>query len=141
VRALLSAALGWVVGLPALRLKGIYLAIATLAFNVIVEEVITRWEGLTGGNTGQHLKPVEILGMKLDGDASFYYLCLALTVLGYPRAHEPAALAHGTRVRGDPRLRDLGLLHGRQSRHLQDHVLRAVGRAHRQSAGALYATR
>jgi branched-chain amino acid transport system permease protein len=79
--ALLSGALGWVLGLPALRLKGIYLAIATLAFNVIVEEVTARWESLTGGNSGQHLKPIELLGMKFDGDASFYYLCLALTVL------------------------------------------------------------
>ena len=79
--ALFSAAVGWVVGLPALRLKGIYLAIATLAFNVIVEEVATRWEGLTGGNSGLHLKPVELFGLNLGGDASFYYLCLGLTVL------------------------------------------------------------
>ncbi|MFY9315029.1 MAG: branched-chain amino acid ABC transporter permease [Burkholderiales bacterium] len=79
--ALLSAAFGWVVGLPALRLKGIYLAIATLAFNVIVEEAITRWEGLTGGNSGLHLKPIELAGYRLDGDTSFYYLCLGLTAL------------------------------------------------------------
>ncbi|HTN27245.1 MAG TPA: branched-chain amino acid ABC transporter permease [Burkholderiales bacterium] len=79
--ALFSAAAGIIVGLPALRLKGIYLAIATLAFNVIVEEIITRWESLTGGNSGKHLKPVELFGMKLDDDASFYYLCLVLTVL------------------------------------------------------------
>lgn len=79
--ALLAAALGWLLGLPALRLKGIYLAIATLAFNVIIEEVTARWESLTGGNTGLHLKPVEIFGMKVDGDAGFYYLCLALAVL------------------------------------------------------------
>ena len=79
--ALFSAAVGIIVGLPALRLKGIYLAIATLAFNVIVEEIITRWHSLTGGNEGKHLKPVEILGWKLESDAEFYYLCLALTVL------------------------------------------------------------
>jgi len=71
-------------GLPALRLKGIYLAIATLAFNVIVEEVTARWEGLTGGNSGLHLKPIELFGMQFDGDASFYYLCLALTVPVHP---------------------------------------------------------
>src|SRR5512134_2909098 len=41
--ALLAAAVGIVVGLPALRLKGIYLAIATLAFGVIVEEILARW--------------------------------------------------------------------------------------------------
>jgi branched-chain amino acid transport system permease protein len=79
--ALFSAALGIIIGLPALRLKGIYLAIATLAFNVIVEEIITRWHGLTGGNEGKHLKPVDLFGWKLESDAEFYYLCLALTVL------------------------------------------------------------
>lgn len=78
--ALSSAAFGWALGLPALRLKGIYLAIATIAFNVIIEEVITRWEGLTGGNSGLHLKPIELFGFKLDGDQSFYYLCLGLTI-------------------------------------------------------------
>ena len=79
--ALFSAVAGLIVGLPALRLKGIYLAIATLAFNVIVEEIITRWESLTGGNSGKHLKPVDLFGLQLDTDAGFYYLCLVLTVL------------------------------------------------------------
>jgi len=79
--ALFSAAAGLIVGLPALRLKGIYLAIATLAFNVIVEEIIARWHSLTGGNEGKHLKPVEMSGWTLESDAEFYYLCLALTVL------------------------------------------------------------
>jgi branched-chain amino acid transport system permease protein len=67
--ALFSAVVGVIVGLPALRLKGIYLAIATLAFNVIVEEIITRWES------------VEIFGYRLSSQESFYYLCLALTAL------------------------------------------------------------
>jgi branched-chain amino acid transport system permease protein len=79
--ALLSAAVGIVVGLPALRLKGIYLAIATLAFGVIVEEIAARWESLTGGNSGLHVKPIELFGAKLDGDADFYYLVLALTAV------------------------------------------------------------
>jgi branched-chain amino acid transport system permease protein len=79
--ALFSAAVGIIVGLPALRLKGVYLAIATLAFNVIVEEIVTRWESVTGGNQGKLLKPIELFGYKLTSGASFYYLCLALTVL------------------------------------------------------------
>ena len=79
--ALFAAIAGLIVGLPALRLKGIYLAIATLAFNVIVEEIITRWHGLTGGNEGKHVKPVELLGWTLDSDEAFYYLCLVLTVV------------------------------------------------------------
>ncbi|MGH7187051.1 MAG: branched-chain amino acid ABC transporter permease, partial [Pseudomonadota bacterium] len=79
--ALFAAVAGIIVGLPALRLKGIYLAIATIAFNVIVEEIITRWHGLTGGNEGKHVKPVDLFGWKLESDAEFYYLCLALTVI------------------------------------------------------------
>nr|HMS80225.1 branched-chain amino acid ABC transporter permease [Burkholderiaceae bacterium] len=49
---LLSAGVGVVVGVPALRVKGIYLGIATLAFGFIVEEVFARWESVTGGNAG-----------------------------------------------------------------------------------------
>lgn len=79
--ALFAAAIGVIVGLPALRLKGIYLAIATLAFNVIVEEIITRWDAVTGGSRGMHLKAVQLFGYPLTSDASFYYLCLALTAL------------------------------------------------------------
>jgi branched-chain amino acid transport system permease protein len=79
--ALLSAAVGIIVGLPALRLKGIYLAIATLAFNVIVEEIITRWESLTGGNSGKMLRAIDLFGYRLTSQESFYYLCLGLTVL------------------------------------------------------------
>src|SRR6186997_1284606 len=79
--ALFSAAIGIIVGLPALRLKGIYLAIATFAFNVIVEEIITRWESVTGGNSGKMLKAIEMFGWRLSSPESFYYLCLALTVL------------------------------------------------------------
>jgi branched-chain amino acid transport system permease protein len=79
--ALFAAVVGVIVGLPALRLKGIYLAIATLAFNVIVEEIITRWESVTGGNQGKLLKAVEIFGYRLSSQESFYYLCLALTAL------------------------------------------------------------
>ena len=45
-----------VVGLPALRVKGIYLGIATLAFGFIVEEVFARWESVTGGNAGMHVQ-------------------------------------------------------------------------------------
>ncbi len=78
---LLSALVGMVVGLPALRVKGIYLGIATLAFGFIVEEVFARWESVTGGNAGTHLKAPDLLGWKLDTNESFYGLCLVVTVL------------------------------------------------------------
>ena len=78
---LIAAAVGVVVGLPALRVKGIYLAIATLAFGFIVEEVFARWESVTGGNAGIHLTAPDVFGFKLDTDVSFYFACLVVTVL------------------------------------------------------------
>lgn len=79
--AALSAAVGVVVGLPALRVKGIYLGIATLAFGFIVAEVFARWESVTGGNAGMTVGPARMFGWTADTAASFYYLCLVLAVL------------------------------------------------------------
>ena len=77
---LLSAAVGVVVGLPALRVKGIYLGIATLSFGFIVVEVLARWESVTGGNAGIRVNPPELFGFKLDSAAGFYFLCLAIAI-------------------------------------------------------------
>jgi branched-chain amino acid transport system permease protein len=79
--AVVSAFVGVIVGLPALRLKGIYLGIATLAFGFIVEEVFARWEGVTGGNAGKHVKAPDLFGWTLDSGESFYYLCFVVAVL------------------------------------------------------------
>ncbi|HSV53664.1 MAG TPA: branched-chain amino acid ABC transporter permease [Burkholderiaceae bacterium] len=78
---LLSAAVGVVVGLPALRVKGIYLGIATLSFGFIVEEVLARWESVTGGNSGIHVKHPDVFGWKVDSGEEFYFVCLAIAVL------------------------------------------------------------
>ena len=79
--ALLSGVAGLIVGVPALRLKGIYLAIATMAFGFIVEEVVTRWEHVTGGNSGKQLAQIDLFGFAINSDTRFYYLCLALVVI------------------------------------------------------------
>ncbi len=72
---------GVVVGLPALRVKGIYLGIATLAFGFIVEEGLARWESVTGGNAGMHVKSPAMFGWELSGSIEFYFLCLVVLVL------------------------------------------------------------
>ena len=77
----LSAAVGIVVGLPALRLKGIYLGMATLSFGFIVEEVLARWESVTNGNAGVTVKKPEMFGWVIDSNEGFYFLCLTLTVV------------------------------------------------------------
>jgi len=83
--AALSAAVGVIVSLPAMRIKGIYLAIATQAFGFIVEEVLARWESVTGGNSGRNVPGLTLFGWELGSGAGFYYVCLivcALATLG-----------------------------------------------------------
>ena len=80
VAALVAAATGVVVGLPALRVKGIYLAIATLAFGFIVVEVFARWESVTGGNAGKHVQALRAFGWSADDDVSFYFVCLVVAI-------------------------------------------------------------
>ncbi len=78
----LTGAVGALVGFPALRLSGIYLVIATIAFGFIIEEVAARWESVTNGNEGMRVKAVELFGFTLARDGpAFYYLCLAVLVL------------------------------------------------------------
>ncbi|HYS11985.1 MAG TPA: branched-chain amino acid ABC transporter permease [Burkholderiaceae bacterium] len=79
--ALVAGAVGVVVGLPALRVRGIYLAIATMAFGFIVEEVTARWESVTGGNSGLQVHAPAIAGFKFESTAALYYLCLSFAVV------------------------------------------------------------
>jgi branched-chain amino acid transport system permease protein len=81
VAGALGAATGVVVGLPALRVKGIYLGIATLSFGFIVEEVFARWESVTGGNAGKMVGQAQAFGWTADSGTSFYFICLATAVL------------------------------------------------------------
>ena len=76
----LAAMAGVVVGLPALRVKGMYLAIATLSFGFIVEEALARWERVTGGNAGKSVPAPQVFGYSLDSTESFYFLCLVCVV-------------------------------------------------------------
>jgi len=77
----IATACGLVVGLPALRMTGIYLAIATLAFSVIIQEVFTRWESVTHGLSGLAVEKARIFGISFESDTAFYYLCLFFLVV------------------------------------------------------------
>ena len=77
----LSAAVGVIVGLPALRVKGIYLAIATLSFGFIVEEVLARWESVTNGNAGIAVGAPAFFGIGLGSSEAFFYIALATCVV------------------------------------------------------------
>lgn len=76
----ITTAAGLIVGLPALRMTGIYLTIATLAFSVIIQEVFSRWESVTHGFSGMKVDKPTIFGVAFNSDTSFYYLCLGFLV-------------------------------------------------------------
>jgi branched-chain amino acid transport system permease protein len=78
--ALIAALFGFLLGLPALRLEGPYLAIATLGFGLTVTQVIGRIE-LFGGRQGLHAPELMIGSWHLNTDRDFYYLLMTITVL------------------------------------------------------------
>jgi branched-chain amino acid transport system permease protein len=80
--SVLAAASGVLVGLPALRMTGVYLTIATLAFALIIQEVFTRWDHVTHGLKGRPVDKPVIFGVSFASDWAFYFLCLAVLIAG-----------------------------------------------------------
>jgi branched-chain amino acid transport system permease protein len=78
---ILAGLAGVVIGVPALRLMGIYLAIATFAFAIVIEEVFSRWESVTMGYTGLMVEPIYFGSMEMSDGIPFYFLCLVVLVL------------------------------------------------------------
>ena len=78
---IISFLVGAIIGIPILRLSGMYLAIATLALCFIAEHVFIRWEHFTGGNRGLAVPYEEIFGISLTNSAVFYYLCLFFLII------------------------------------------------------------
>jgi branched-chain amino acid transport system permease protein len=78
---LMTALVGMVFGIPSGRLKGLYLTIATLAGQFIIEYLMLHWESLTKGTMGITLPPATLFSLSVQGDRSFYYLIL-LTLIG-----------------------------------------------------------
>lgn len=77
---LLVAALGLVVGLPALRVSSHYLALATLAFVWTVQVILIDWSSMTGGSPGMSLGR-DKMGIGWLTDVQYYYVILVVTVL------------------------------------------------------------
>jgi len=78
--ALATAVFGFLIGLPALRLEGPYLSIATLGFGLTITRVIGRIE-FFGGRQGLHAPELTIGPWHLNTDRDFYYLLITLTVI------------------------------------------------------------
>jgi len=74
VAGFVAAFLGVIVGLPSLRVKGLYLAIATLAAHFILSFAFREWDAVTGGVSGTSIPRANLFGFELVGDRRNFYL-------------------------------------------------------------------
>jgi len=72
----LTMGVGMMFGAPAARIKGLYLAIATLASQFIIEDFFARADWFSGGSSGSMAEPISLFGFAFDTDQSFYYVAL-----------------------------------------------------------------
>lgn len=78
---LLSAAFGALLAIPALRVQGHYLAIATLGFALVIQQALLQWEGMTGGRAGLFVPRPSFGGYELSEDFSYYYVLLIIVAV------------------------------------------------------------
>ena len=79
---IVSGAVGAVFGLPSLKIKGLYLAIATLASQFIIQWVIVHWQWVSGGVFGTvETPPMQIFGWELNTAVKKYYLSLCWLIV------------------------------------------------------------
>jgi branched-chain amino acid transport system permease protein len=77
----ISGITGVIIGIPCLRLRGLYLAMATMSFGVIVEYILFHWIGLTNGPMGMVVPPLSILGFQIDNHTRFYYFIVSAVII------------------------------------------------------------
>jgi len=79
VAAIISALFGLLIGLPTLRLKGDYLAIATLGFGEIVRNILNNWDSLTNGPMGiQKIPMPDIFGFTINPYKKYSFLVMVI---------------------------------------------------------------
>lgn len=71
-----AAVVGIAFGLPSLRIRGLYVVIATLAAQFLLMFVFVHWQSVTNGDVGLNIAPAEIFGFQLNTDVRAYYLIL-----------------------------------------------------------------
>jgi branched-chain amino acid transport system permease protein len=78
---LITAMVGMVFGIPSVRLKHLYLTVATLAGQFIIEYTLVHWETLTGGPEGIILPQASLFGLDITADRNFFwviFVCFAV---------------------------------------------------------------
>jgi branched-chain amino acid transport system permease protein len=77
----ITAIVGMIFGIPSGRLKGLYLTIATLAGQFIIEYVLVHWESMTKGTMGMTLPAVSVFGVMLTSDTGFFMTIFVLLII------------------------------------------------------------
>ena len=78
---ILAAVIGLGFGLPSLRIRGLYLVIATLAAQFILHFVFVHWESVTKGDLGMTVAPASVFGFLLNTEVRVYYLILFFVII------------------------------------------------------------
>ncbi|MFG1381624.1 branched-chain amino acid ABC transporter ATP-binding protein/permease [Xanthobacter versatilis] len=95
IAALVAAGFGVLLAYPTVRVRGVYLAVVTIAFGLIVENVAIEWQSLTGGTTGLTSIPSpNAFGVRLSGYA-FYGVLAVLLFLATAAAHNLKVSRYG----------------------------------------------
>lgn len=79
----LTGGIAYLIGRPILKLKGNYLAMATLGFGLIVEHLLIEWDGITGGPSGlMHVQRLAVGSLPLySPGVRYYFVVLAMVVV------------------------------------------------------------
>lgn len=89
--AIITGLFGALLAFPSVRVRGVYLAVVTIAFGIIVENVAIEWQSLTGGTTGLSSIPrPNLLGERLSGYGFYGVLAVSLfiaTAIGHNLKH------------------------------------------------------
>lgn len=100
--ALVATAFGFLLGIPSMRARDSYLALVTIAFGIVIHQMLNNlsWTGGPNGLVGipapslfghSFMQPIVVLGFRLPSQANFYYLAvslLGLAILSAKRLHE-----------------------------------------------------
>lgn len=82
IAVILTTISGFLLGIPAMRLKGDYLAIVTLGFGEIVRLIFNNWDSFTRGPNGiSGIDPPFLFNLPIDSLPNFYYLVLLLVII------------------------------------------------------------
>jgi branched-chain amino acid transport system permease protein len=79
---LAAAGAGVVFGVPSLRVKGLYLALTTIAASFILQFVFFNWASITGGSRGLNVAPAALLGTRLATPFELYWIIIPIAVGG-----------------------------------------------------------